>query len=64
MAEVESEVIGLFTEAELRWKAQLASQLEGRGVTDVTTSLNVFHEQIAQSQTEVVGKLRAQDAEL
>ena len=30
MAEVKSEVLGLITEAELRWQAQLSTQLEDR----------------------------------
>ena len=64
MAEVKSDVIGIITEAELRWQAQLASQLEDRGVTDPLASLSDFHEQLTRSQAEVDGKLRAQDAML
>ena len=64
MAEVKSEVIGLITEAELRWQAQLASQLVEHGAADATTSLNDFREQLTQCQAQVDSKLRAQDAEL
>ena len=64
MAEVKSEVIGFISQAELCWQTQLASQLEDHGATGAATSLNDFREQLTQSQTEVDGKLRAQDAEL
>ena len=67
MAEVKSEVIGFITEAEIRWQAQLATQLtqlEHRGMTDPSASLNDSRAQLAQSESEANEKLRAQDAEL
>ena len=51
MAEVKSEVIGLITEAELGWQAQLATQLEDRGMTDPSASLDDFRAQLAQSES-------------
>ena len=58
MAEVMSEVIGLITEAELRWQAQLATQPEDRG-QDPPDSLDGLRTQLAKSESEANEKLRA-----
>ena len=58
-----SEMTGLITEAELRWQSNLAEQLEAQGSVP-PSELEALRTELAQSQTEVDGKLRAQDAQL
>ena len=66
MTTVKSELTGLITEAELRWQSKLEAQLEARepAPPEAASELEALRAELAQSQTEVDGKLRAQDAEL
>ena len=50
MADVKSEVIGLIIESEPRWQAQLATQLEDRGMTDLSASLDDFRAQVGSQR--------------
>ena len=58
-----SDMMGLITEAELRWQSKLAEHLEAQGSVP-PSELEVLRTELAQSQAEVDGKLRAQDSEL
>ena len=60
---VKSDMTGLITEAELRWQSKLEEQIEAQRPTPLS-ELEALRAELAQSQSEVDGKLRAQVAEL
>jgi len=66
MSTVKSELIGLITEAELRWQSKLEAQLEAQGPAPpgAASELGELRAELAQSQGRVDDKLRAQNAEL
>ena len=64
IAGAEIEMTGLITEAELRWQAKLAEQVEGQVPTEAPAGLADLRDELVWNKASTDETFRAQDAEM
>ena len=64
IADAKAELTGLITEAELRWQANLAEQLEEQTAAGASAGLADLRAEITQNKSSADDVFRAQDSEM